>query len=151
MCRRSVPGEWTSSLLAQDFLERFAARTGKAVKGITSAAAEKMLNYSWPGNVRELENCIERAVVFTRFEELIVEDLPGKIRNYNRSQILIASDDPSELVSLEEAERRYILRVLEAVGGNKSAAARVLGLDRRTLYRKIERFLPESERSPGRD
>jgi len=138
-------------VLAQHFLEQFARRTGKAVKGITSAAAEKMLNYSWPGNVRELENCIERAVVFTRYEELIVEDLPEKVRNYSRSQVLIAGDDPSELVSLEEAERRYILRVLEAVGGNKSAAARVLGLDRRTLYRKIERFLPESDRSPDKD
>jgi two-component system, NtrC family, response regulator AtoC len=136
-------------LLAQGAMRRFADRTGKPVTGISSAAAEKLLTYTWPGNVRELENCIERAVVFTRYDELLVEDLPEKIRNFNRSQVLVASDDPSELVSLEEVERRYILRVLEVVGGNKSEAARILGLDRRTLYRKVDRYLPDPRPKPA--
>jgi two-component system response regulator HydG len=70
----------------------------------------------------------------------VVEDLPARIRNYRRSDVLVASQDPSELVSLEEVERRYILRVLESVGGNKTLAARILGLDRRTLYRKLGRW-----------
>jgi two-component system response regulator HydG len=83
---------------------------------------------------------MERAVALTSYDRIVVEDLPERIRDYRRSDVLIASQDPSELVSLEEVERRYILRVLESVGGNKTSAARILGLDRRTLYRKLERW-----------
>ena len=90
--------------------------------------------------MRELQNCIERAVALARFEQIVVEDLPEKIRDYRASHVLVASDDPSELVPMEEVERRYILRVLEAVGGNKTAAARILGFERKTLYRKLERW-----------
>jgi two-component system response regulator HydG len=88
--------------------------------------------------VRELENCIQRAVTLTRLSEVSVDDLPEKIRDYQSSRIVIASDNPDELFSLEEMERRYIRKVLAAVGGNKTQAARILGLDRRTLYRRIE-------------
>jgi len=129
-------------VLAQHFLRQHAARAGKAVSGISSAAAERLLAYSWPGNVRELQNCVERAVALTRFEQIVVEDLPERIRAYRGSQIIIASDDPAALVSMEEVERRYILRVVDAVGGNRGQAARILGLDRKTLYRKLERFHP---------
>ena len=90
--------------------------------------------------MRELSNCIERAVALERYDELAVEDLPEKIRSYRRSHVVVAADDPSELVSLEEVEKRYILRVVEAVGGNKTMAAQVLGLDRATLYRKLVRY-----------
>jgi two-component system response regulator HydG len=130
--------------LAQHFLERFAAQSDKKVKGISSAAAEKLLGYHWPGNVRELRNCMERAVALTRLDTIAVEDLPEKVREYKPSHVLVASDDPSELVPLDEVEKRYILRVLEAVGGNKTMAAQVLGLDRKTLYRKLERWGAES-------
>jgi two-component system response regulator HydG len=125
-------------LLAQRFAERAARSSGRNVVGITPAAAERIYAYSWPGNVRELENAMERAVALTSFDRILVEDLPERIRDYRRSDVLVASQDPSELVSLEEVERRYILRVLESVGGNKTFAARILGLDRRTLYRKLE-------------
>ncbi|MEO6419953.1 MAG: sigma-54 dependent transcriptional regulator [Polyangiaceae bacterium] len=127
-------------LLAQHFLERIAERNGKALKGLSPAVAEKLLAYAWPGNVRELQNCIARAVALAQYDQLTVEDLPEKIRDYRRSQVLLASDDPSELVSMEEVERRYVLRVLEAVGGNKNMAARVLGWDRKTLYRRLDRW-----------
>ncbi len=127
-------------VLAQKFVEGFATKSGKRVTGLTAGAAEKLLAFSWPGNVRELQNCIERAIALTGYEQLTVDDLPDKIRNYHRSHVLITSDDPAELVSLEEVERRYILRVLETVGGNKSQAATILGLDRKTLYRKLERY-----------
>jgi len=127
-------------LLAQHFLDRCASESGKAVVGLSPQAAERLLAYTWPGNVRELQNCIERAVALTRYDQLMVEDLPEKIRTYRPSYVLIATDDPSELVPLEEVERRYILRVLEAVGGNKTLAAHKLGLDRKTLYRKLERY-----------
>jgi two-component system response regulator HydG len=126
--------------LAQQLLETFAKRAGKAVTGIAPAAAEKLVAYSWPGNVRELQNCIERAIAVARFDQIVVDDLPEKVRDYHASQLIIAGDDPSELVPMEEVERRYVLRVLEAVRGNKAAAARVLGFERKTLYRKLERW-----------
>jgi two-component system response regulator HydG len=130
-------------------LERFAARSGKKVVGLSPQAAERLLGYSWPGNVRELQNCIERAVALAQYEEIVVEDLPEKVRTHRSSHVVVAADDPSELVSMEELERRYIARVLESVGGNKSLAARVLGFDRTTLYRKMDRYgLP---RDPHRD
>ena len=110
------------------------------VDGISPQAAERLLSYSWPGNVRELQNCIERAVTLARYDQIIVDDLPEKVRSYRRSHVLVASDDPSELVPMEEVERRYILRVMEAVAGNKTLAARILGFDRKTLYRKLERY-----------
>jgi two-component system response regulator HydG len=87
---------------------------------------------------------MERAVALTRLDTIAVEDLPEKVREYKPSHVLVASDDPSELVPLDEVEKRYILRVLEAVGGNKTMAAQVLGLDRKTLYRKLERWGAES-------
>jgi two-component system response regulator HydG len=134
-------------LLGQHFLEHFATRAGKRVLGLCSVTAAKLLAYSWPGNVRELQNCIERAVALTQYDQLTVDDLPERIRNYTRSETLLVSDDPAELVPLAEMERRYILRVLKAVGGNKTLAANVLGLDRATLYRKLGRYLPQG--GPG--
>jgi two-component system response regulator HydG len=131
-------------LLAQRFLETFALRAGRSVTGISPAAAAKLMGYAWPGNVRELGNAVERAVALTRYEEITVEDLPEKIRDHRpTSHVLVAGDDPSELVPMEEVERRYALRVLEAAGGNKTLAAKILGLDRKTLYRKLERWTGE--------
>ena len=126
-------------LLAQRFLEHFAARSGKRVVGLSPAAAQRLLAYSWPGNVRELQNCIERAVALTSYEQLTVEDLPERIRDYRAPSTQPQGDDVSELVSLEEMERRYIQRVLETVGGSRTLASRILGVDRKTLYRKLGR------------
>lgn len=123
--------------LAKVFLERYAAHANKDVKAISPAAAEKLLGYHWPGNVRELRNAIERAVALTRFDTLSVDDLPEKVRNHRDSHVIVAGQDPSELVSLEEVEIRYIRRVMQAAGDNKSLAAQILGLDRKTLYRKL--------------
>ncbi|HEV3189596.1 MAG TPA: sigma-54 dependent transcriptional regulator [Polyangiaceae bacterium] len=131
-------------LLAQHFLERYAAQSHRPVVGMTSAAADKLLSYPWPGNVRELQNCIERAVALAQFDQVGVDDLPEKIRDHKTARINIESNDPADLLSMDEVERRYILKVLEAVGGNKTLAAQVLGFDRRTLYRKLERV-----RDPG--
>jgi two-component system response regulator HydG len=126
--------------LAQHFLRQFAARAEKNIAGISPAAAEKLVAYSWPGNVRELQNCIERSVALARYDHIATDDLPEKIRAYRSSNVIVAGDDPSELVRMEELERRYIARVMEAVGGNKTAAARILGLDRKRLYRMLERL-----------
>jgi DNA-binding NtrC family response regulator len=127
-------------VLAQHFMDLHAARAAKHVTGISPAAAERLLAYPWPGNVRELQNSIERAIALTRRSEIQVEDLPEAVRGFQRSHVLIAADDPSELVSLDEVERRYVLRVVEAAGGNKSLAAQILGITRKTLYRKLEEY-----------
>jgi DNA-binding NtrC family response regulator len=127
-------------LLAQHFLEHFAARSDKAVTGISKAVAEKLLDYGWPGNVRELRNVVERAVALTRYDTLAVEDLPRKVRDYQSSQVIVDGSDPSELLPMEEVERRYVLHVLKSVDGNKTLASRILGLDRKTLYRKLRQY-----------
>jgi DNA-binding NtrC family response regulator len=126
--------------LAQHFLEKFAKRSSKAVERVSPAVAEKLSSYDWPGNVRELENCMERAVALARFEEVLPDDLPERIQQYRAEHFVVAADDPQEIVPVDELERRYILRVLKIVGGNKSRAAQLLGLDRRTLYRKLEQY-----------
>jgi DNA-binding NtrC family response regulator len=127
-------------LLAQHYIKYFAGRSGKKVDGITDKAAEELLTYDWHGNVRELRNAVEHAVVLTRFDKITVEDLPKKIRAYQNDHILISGHNPAELVSMEEVEGRYILHVLKTVGDNRTLAARVLGLDRKTLYRKLRRY-----------
>ena len=127
-------------LLATHYLQHFAVQSQKDVRSLDSEAAEKLSAYAWPGNVRELANCMERAVALTRNESIGIADLPEKIRSYRTSHVLVAATDPTELVPMEEVEKRYILRVLEAVGGNKTLAAQVLGLDRKTLYRKLDRY-----------
>jgi two-component system response regulator HydG len=125
-------------LLAEHFLERF--RREGAPRGLSADAERALLAYPWPGNVRELANCIERALVLARADRITPDDLPEKIREYRRSQPAPASPESLELVALDEIERRHILRVLSAVRGNKSKAAQVLGLDRKTLYRRLERY-----------
>jgi two-component system response regulator HydG len=127
-------------VLAQHFLEHFAAQADKKINAFSASAAEKLLAFDWPGNVRQLQNCVERAVALARFEEIKPDDLPDKIRSYKRSHVIVTSDDPTELVPMEQVERRYIARVLEAVNGNKTMAAKVLGFDRKTLYRKLDRY-----------
>jgi two-component system response regulator HydG len=127
-------------VLARHFLERIGARTGKRIPGLSAEAAHKLMIYPWPGNVRELENCMEFAVALAAFSDITVADLPDKIRTYKPTQIVLSSNDPEQLVSLEELERRYTVRVLESLDGNKAAAARVLGIERRTLYRMLERW-----------
>ena len=127
-------------LLAQTFLGQLARQQGKPVQRISPAVAERLLAYAWPGNIRELRNCVERAVALARFGEIVLEDLPAHVREYRSSHVLLAASDPSELVPLAEVERRYIERVMQAVNGNKRQAAQILGLDRATLYRKLERW-----------
>ncbi len=107
---------------------------------LSPQAAERLMAYDWPGNVRELENCMERAVALARFDQIAVDDLPEKVRSFRSDRVVVSADDASELVTLDELERRYVRRVLKMLGGNKSRAAQILGLDRRTLYRKLERY-----------
>jgi DNA-binding NtrC family response regulator len=123
-------------LLIERFLKAASAKAMKQVD-LTPAAVEALASYHWPGNVRELENMIERLVVFSRGSRIDVGDLPPTVTP--RAPVLEKRlfDD---LPTLEEIERRYLLHVLEQVGHNRTRAAEVMGIDRRTLYRMAERF-----------
>jgi DNA-binding NtrC family response regulator len=127
-------------LIAQHFIERFALQSNKVVVGLASPAAERLLSYAWPGNVRELMNCLERAVALTQVDRITVDDLPEKIRTYRSSQFVLPTDNPAELLSMDEVEKRYILKVLQTVAGNKTLAAQILAFDRKTLYRKLQTY-----------
>jgi two-component system, NtrC family, response regulator AtoC len=127
-------------LLAQRFVDRHAREAEKPVRGLSPAVVERLLAYPWPGNVRELHNCMERALALASGERIQADDLPEAVRSYRRTHVVVAASDPEDLVTLEEVERRYILRVMEAVDGHRTRAAQVLGLDRKTLYRKLESY-----------
>jgi two-component system, NtrC family, response regulator HydG len=126
--------------LASHFLRVAGERDGRAPLRLSPKVAEHLLSYEWPGNVRELENCIERAVALARFEQLSVEDLPDKIHAYRAGHFILAADEVEEIMPIDELERRYTLDVLKQLNGNKARAAQLLGLDRRTLYRKLEQY-----------
>jgi DNA-binding NtrC family response regulator len=121
-------------LLIETFLQNACARAGRRIE-LSPAAIQALTAYRWPGNVRELENTIERLVVFSRGSVVDVDDLPFKTAAVDVHERLFA-----DLPSLDEIEKRYLLHVLEQVGGNRTRAAEVLGIDRRTLYRMAERF-----------
>jgi DNA-binding NtrC family response regulator len=124
-------------LLAQHFLARAAERAHKPVLGLSPRAAARLLAWTWPGNVRELQNCMERAVAFAQFDQVQEDDLPDKVKQWTRPPQSLEPADASELDPLEAVERRHIERVLEATGGNRSMAAKILGIDRKTLWRKL--------------
>src|SRR5678815_3064921 len=121
-------------LLIQQFLHASSARRGRTV-AMTAGAIEALTRYDWPGNVRELENTIERLVVFSR-GDIDVGDLPPMITAARPLEERVFEGLPT----LDELERRYLIHVLDAVGGNRTRAAEALGIDRRTLYRMAERF-----------
>lgn len=135
-------------LLAQHFLDAAAARGRKPMVAIDDGAAQALVSYAWPGNVRELQNVIERAVALARGDRLTLDDLPDHLRPSARASAAPVGDDvdvPIDLPSLEEVERGHIMRTLRAVGGNKRLAARILGLDRKTLYRKLKLYGVEAD------
>jgi two-component system response regulator HydG len=135
-------------LLAQHFLDEY---SNNGPRTLSEDAAAKLLAYDWPGNVRELENCVQRAVALARSDQIVVDDLPDKIKEHRSDRVLLSFEDAEELVTLEELQARYIRRVLDMVGGNKSKAARILGLDRRSLYRRLDKYgAGESGRSGTR-
>jgi len=130
-------------LIARHLIQTFAREMNKNVVDFQPSVAERLLNYDWPGNVRELRNVIERAVALTEFEKLVVDDLQERIRDYRQSTFRIDTINPAELQTLEAVEQQYIRRVLESVHGNRTEAARILGVDRKTLYRRLKQAEPD--------
>jgi two-component system response regulator HydG len=128
-------------LLAQHFLKLFADKNRKAVKGFTPQGMDRLIKYSWPGNVRELMNAVERGVVLCRSEYLNEGDLPMVIDAEASTGNAVPSDRslPDDM-PLDEVEKSTILRTLESSGGNKSEAARRLGITRRTLHKKLKKY-----------
>ena len=128
-------------LLANSFVQDASRRLGREVKEISAEAAKLLLAFDWPGNIRQLQNCVERAVTLTQFNQVTPDDLPEKIRGYSSAVAPGTPNiDPEHVQPLDVMERLYIDRVLEIAGGNKSLAARLLGMDRRTLYRKLDGY-----------
>jgi DNA-binding NtrC family response regulator len=126
--------------LAQHFLVRESAKANKGVVGFSTPVAKHLVDYDWPGNVRELHNVIERAVALATCDHITVDDLPEKLLKQRAEPRIPLPLEPGQLVTLDEMERRYILHVLEASNGSRTVAARTLGLDRSTLWRKLERL-----------
>jgi len=124
-------------LLARDLIATYAERAGRKITGMSDAVARKLIDYNWPGNVRELRNVIERAVTLTIHDTIGIDDLPHKIVDYDHARLFGKSETTDDLAPLHEIETRYIEHVLDIVGGNRTRAARILGIDRKTLYRKL--------------
>jgi transcriptional regulator with PAS, ATPase and Fis domain len=121
------------SFLSRVMIERFSARTGKTINGLSRPAMQALLSHQWPGNVRELENVLEQAAILTTETFIKLEDLPPHIRE--------KSDDVTEkIMTLEEVTRKHIEEVLKKNNGNRSHAAKFLGISRRALIRKIEKY-----------
>ncbi len=123
-------------LLAQHFLQKYNQRRKRSIAGISPEAMQLLCSYHWPGNVRELENVIERAVVIEEGTQITPESLPSHLRTEEKPGLSPSSDIPT----LEQMEKEHITRTLLATGGNRSRAAQILGIDRKTLYEKIKRY-----------
>jgi transcriptional regulator with PAS, ATPase and Fis domain len=126
--------------LAGHFLRKFAQRMRKPVSGISGEAMHRLREYQWPGNVRELENVLERAVALAADNKLDTLDLPAAVRDFS-----LATHVPARL-SLKEVERQHILETVDACNGNYDEAARVLGIGRTTLWRKLKEYGSENGR-----
>ncbi len=120
--------------LVHTFIDRYAGSKGR-ITGISYEAMTRLMNYNWPGNVRELENCIQRAVVLGAGPLIQVKDLPS-----NLLYPMHRTAQGSEVISLRELERRAILEALEVAGGDRQRAAKLLGVGRTTIYRKIKEY-----------
>ncbi|MCF8029204.1 MAG: sigma-54 dependent transcriptional regulator [Desulfobacteraceae bacterium] len=128
-------------LLADHFLKIYAEKNRRIIKGFSPRAMDLMMRYQWPGNVRELENAVERAVILARGEVVTLDELPQSIRALDTGAAEPAADGASVAGrSLKEMEKDMILRTLEQTGGNRTRAADILGISRRTLQLKLKKY-----------
>jgi len=140
-------------LLAQHFLQLFAARNHKEIKGFTPQAMDHLIRYDWPGNVRELMNAVERAVVLSRADYLSGKDFPiisGSEAKKDAGVPETAQINVNGVTPLEEVEKATILKTMRACGGNKSEAARRLGITRKTLHKKLKAYENRGQRAENR-
>jgi DNA-binding NtrC family response regulator len=123
-------------ILADAFLNQYSQEYSKTVRGISESALSLLINYSWPGNVRELESVLERAVTLSHAREILPGDLPAAVQEIG-SGTQTRSNRVGRAKTLKQVEEEYIRLILDETGGNHSQAARMLGIDRRTLYRRL--------------
>lgn len=133
-------------LLAQYFMARFADKNNKKIKGFTPGAMDRLVRYAWPGNVRELENVIERASILLLGEHISERELPERIAPARGDALTdaLTTDCPT----LEDVERAVILKTLKRFGGNKTEAAKALGITRKTLHAKLSKYQSAQEDAP---
>jgi two-component system response regulator HydG len=122
-------------LLAEHFLAKASERFGRPKRPLSATASAALLAWHWPGNVRELENCMEHAVGLASGREVTALDLPWRIRERRASP-----NDTEALVRLDDVTKTHVLKVLKITGGNRVRAAKLLGISRRTLYRRLEEW-----------
>jgi DNA-binding NtrC family response regulator len=130
-------------LLAERFLRAASENAGRGRLRLSEEALGRLVAYDWPGNVRELESAVEYAALHARGAEVAAEDLPPRLQSAEVRQAAARAPLAAlyeDLPTLDELERRYLLHVLEATGGNRTRTAEILRIDRRTLYRMAERF-----------
>ena len=125
-------------LLVKHFINQFARENGKVINDITPEALNAFKTYSWPGNVRELRNIIERMVVLTRNNKLTVRDMPLVLRSDSQHEATGSALEAN--ATLQEANKQMIISALKSTGGNRTRAAKQLGISRRTLHRKLHEF-----------
>lgn len=133
-------------LLAQYFMARFADKNNKKIKGFTPGAMDRLVRYAWPGNVRELENVIERASILLLGEHISERELPERFAPARGDALtdVLTTDCPT----LEDVERAVILKTLKRFGGNKTEAAKALGITRKTLHAKLSKYQSAQEDAP---
>lgn len=133
-------------LLAQYFMARFADKNNKKIKGFTPGAMDRLVRYAWPGNVRELENVIERASILLLGEHISERELPERFAPARGDALTdaLTTDCPT----LEDVERAVILKTLKRFGGNKTEAAKALGITRKTLHAKLSKYQSAQEDAP---
>jgi DNA-binding NtrC family response regulator len=125
-------------LLIDHYFRHFCSENAREIQGITPEAMEALLRHSWPGNIRELRNVLERMVVLTRGEKIGLRDVPGELRD--GGSVRKSSGALSGAVSMQEAEKRMIQQALQDHDGNRTLAAKQLGISRRTLHRKLNDY-----------
>jgi len=126
-------------LLADFFLKQYAEKNQRAIEGFTPRAVDLLMRYDWPGNVRELENVVERAVIMSRGEMITPLEFPPDLQKLD-TELAAAPVDVTPGRSLKEVEKALILRTLEEAGGNRTHAAKILGISRRTLQLKLKEY-----------
>ncbi len=135
-------------LLVEHFLKYYSVENGKSIATVSDKAMDLLRSYSWPGNIRELENAIEQAVALSYQPILAAEDLPRDVREQESARFSLPGSEDGQFLfadtpSLEEVKKRYVLQVLKQTQGNVSATARILNVDRRSLYRMLARYKVE--------
>jgi DNA-binding NtrC family response regulator len=124
-------------LLAQRFLREFAAENNKSVNDFTADALQLLMNYAWPGNVRELRTAMEHAVVLCRGEKISARDLPPSVRGGRAAETQLSQRND---LTVKEVEKQLVVRALKDTDGNRTLAAKKIGMSRRTFHRKLHTY-----------